>query len=134
MARTEEELIAKRDQLMARDLEQVAQIKAYGVDLEKKRQVDLTFWAPNQAAADVLVEALKRNEMPPNLTLGPSNQQEANQRWLIRCPVAASVAFITAKENVVTFLLFADKYDCEYDGWGAAIVEAASSDEPASAV
>ena len=41
MRRTDAELIAKRDELMSRDIDQIAQIKAYGVDLDKKRQVDL---------------------------------------------------------------------------------------------
>jgi hypothetical protein len=132
MGRTEAELIAKRDELMSRDLGQIAQIKAYGVDPDKKRQIDLTFWAPDEVAAKVFVEASKRNEMPPNLTLGPASPRDANQRWLIRCPLAASVTFITTKENVVTFLLFADKYDCEYDGWGTAIVEAADPRRPIS--
>ena len=92
---------------MSRNLGQIAQIKAYGVDLDKKRQIDLTLWAPDEAAAKVFLEASKRNEMPPNLTLGPASPRDANQRWLIRCPFAASVTFITTKENVVTFLLFA---------------------------
>ena len=43
----------------------------------------------------------------------------------MRCHISASVSFMTTKENVVTFLLFADKYDCDYDDWGTAIVEAA---------
>lgn len=34
---------------------------------------------------------------------------------------------MTTKENLVTFLLFADKFDCEYGGWGTAIVEAAGA-------
>src|SRR4029077_1972266 len=109
MGRTEAELIAKRDELMSRDIGQISQIKAYGVDLDKKRQIDLTFWAPDESAAKVLVEALKRNEMPPVLTLGPASPHDGNQRWLIRCPMAASISFIITKENVVTFLLFADK-------------------------
>jgi hypothetical protein len=65
--------------------------------------------------------------MPPTLTLGPASPRDANQRWPIRCPLAASVTFITTKENVVAFLLLADKYDCDYHGWGTAIVEAADS-------
>ena len=117
---------------MSRDASQVSIIKTFGVDLDKKRQLDLTFWAPNEAAANLLGEALKRNGMPPNLTLGPAGSSDANPRWLIRCALQASVTFITAKENLVTFLLFADKYDCEYDGWGTAIVEAATPVKPAS--
>ena len=132
MGRTDDELIAKRDELMSRDVNQIAQIKAYGVDLDKKRQVDLTFWAPTEPAAKLLIDALKRNEMPPNLTLGPASPNDANQRWLVRCAISASVTFMTTKENVVTFLLFADKYDCEYDGWGTAIVEAADRPNPIS--
>lgn len=62
---------------MARDIDQIAQIKAYGVDLDKKRQIDPTFWAPNEAAAQVFVEASKRNEMSPNLTLGPASPRDA---------------------------------------------------------
>jgi hypothetical protein len=130
MGRTEEELIAKRDELMSRDKNQIAQILGYGVDVDKKRQIDLTFWGPNESAANIFVEACKRNEMPPHTVLGPASS-ESNQRWLIRCPISASVTFVTTKENVVTFLLFADKYDCEYDGWGTAIVEAAESGNPA---
>ena len=124
MGRTEEELLAKRDQLMARDVDQVAAVRNYGVDLDKPRQIDLTFWARNKNAAETFVEACKRNEMPPQLVLDPA-PSETNQRWFIRCSITASVTFVTTKENVVTFLLFADKYGCEYDGWGTAIVEAA---------
>ena len=132
MGRTDQELVAKRDELMSRDVNQIAQIKAYGVDLDKKRQIDLTFWAPTEPAANLLIDALKRNEMPPNLTLGPASPSDANQRWLVRCAISASVTFMTTKENVVTFLLFADKYDCDYDGWGTAIVEAADGPRPIS--
>lgn len=132
MGRSEEELMAKRDALMSRDIDQIVQIKAFGVDLDKKRQIDLTFWAPNESASKLLAEALTRNEMPPNLVLGPATPTDANQRWLVRCSLSASVTFVTAKENVVTFLLFADKYDSEYDGWGTAIVEAAQSPQPIS--
>ena len=121
----EEELLAKRNELMSRDIDQIAAIRAYGVDLDKKREIDLTFWAANENAAKVFVEACKRNKMPPHTVLNPA-PSEANQRWLIRCSIGATVTFVTSKENVATFLLFADKYDCEYDGWGTAIVEAAS--------
>ena len=132
MGHTEEELIAKRNELMARDIHQIAQIKAYGVDLDKKRQIDITFWAPDEAACKLLVEALNRNEMPPNLTLAPATSLDTNQRWLVRCAIEASVTFVTSSENVVTFLLFADKYNCDYDGWGTAIVEAANPNNPVS--
>lgn len=130
MGRTEEELLAKRNELMSRDLDQIALIRSYGVDLDKKRQIDLTFWAPSESAAQVFVEACKRNEMPPHQVLGPA-PSEVNQRWLIRCSIGASVTFMTTKENLVTFLLFADKCECEYDGWGTAIVEAAGPITPA---
>lgn len=132
MGRPDEELITKRDELMARDTSQIAEIKSYGVDPDKERQIDLTFWAPDEAKATQFVEAAKRNEMPPGLVLGPKNTNEQNQRWLIRCSIFASVTFVTTKENVVTFLLFADKYDCDYDGWGTAIVEAANLGEAAT--
>ena len=129
MGRTEEELISKRDELMLRDIDQIAQIKAYGVDLDKNRQIDLTFWAPDESSAKIFADACTRNEMPPHTVLAP-RATETNQRWLVRCPIVASVNFVTKKENVITFLLFADKFDCEYDGWGTAIVEAADSDHP----
>jgi hypothetical protein len=124
MGRTDEELLAKRNELMSRDIDQAAQVRAYGIDLESKRQIDLTFWAPSESAATVFVEACKRNAMNPHSVLGPA-PSETNQRWLIRCALSASVTFVTTKDNLVTFLLFADKYDCEYDGWGTAVVEAA---------
>lgn len=123
MGRTDEELIAKRDELMSRDIGQIAALNNYGVDLDNKRLIDLTFWAPTEKTARVFAEACGRNEMPPHTLLGPA-PSETNRRWAIRCPISASVKFVTAKENVVTFLLFADKYDCEYDGWGTAVVEA----------
>jgi regulator of RNase E activity RraB len=68
--------------------------------------------------------------MPSQTVLAPT-PSDINQRWLIRCAISASVTFVTTKENLVTFLLFAHKYDCEYDGWGTAIVEAAGSMSPA---
>lgn len=76
------------------------------------------------------MEALHRNEWPPTLVLGPANPEEKNQRWLIRCALNASVDFVTTRENVVTILLFADKFDSDYDGWGTADVETASTNEP----
>jgi hypothetical protein len=125
MGRNEKELLAKREELMSRDAAQIAAIKGFGIDLSKERQIEITFWAPDEDAAKSFAEACKRNEMPPYLVLGPASSSEANQRWVIRCSVNASVAFMTAKENVETFILFADKFDCEYDGWGTAIVEVA---------
>jgi hypothetical protein len=130
MGRTEKELLAKREELMSRDVDQIAAIKGNGIDIRKERQLELTFWAPNAAAAKSFADACKRNEMPPYIELGPS-PSEANQRWLIRCSITASVRFMTEKENVATFLLFADKFDCEYDGWGTAIVEVAGLKTPA---
>jgi hypothetical protein len=130
MGRTDEELLAKRNELMSRDIDQIVQLRNYSVDLDKKRQIDLTFWAPTESAATAFVEACKRKEMPPNTVLDPA-PSEANQRWLIRCSIGASVTFMTTKENLVTFLLFADNYECEYDGWGTAIVEAAGPATPA---
>ena len=129
MGHSEEELIAKRDQLMSRDVEQIAQIRNHGVDVDKKRMIDLTFWAPTEQAAKLFAEACERNGMPPGMVLGPA-ESEVNQQWLVRCHISASVTFMTTKENVVTFLLFADKYDCDYAGWGTAIVEAASTMSP----
>ena len=123
MGRTDEELISKRNELMSRDVEQVAQITNYGVNIDEKRKIDLTFWAPTEQAARVLAEACERNGMQLGLVLGPG-ESEANRRWLVRCHISASVSFMTTKENLVTFLLFADKYECDYDGWGTAIVEA----------
>jgi hypothetical protein len=61
----------------------------------------------------------------PILVLGPARPDEPNQRCVLRTPIFASVDFVTANENLVAFILFADKYDCDYDGWGTAIVEAA---------
>jgi hypothetical protein len=125
MGRNEKELLAKHEELMSRDAAQIAAIKGFGIDLDKERQIEITFWAPNETAAKSFAEACKRNEMPPYLVLGPASSSEANQRWVIRCSFAASVAFMTAQDNLVTFLMFADKFDCEYDGWGTAIVEVA---------
>lgn len=123
MPRTDEELRARRDELMARDVGQIAALKNYKVDLDKDRQIDLTFWAPSEEVAKAFVEACARNEMQVHTLLGPG-ASEANKRWLIRTSLSASPRYISAKENVVTFLLFADKYDCDYDGWGTAVVEA----------
>lgn len=123
MPRSEEELRAKRDELMLRDVGQIAALENYRVDLDKDRQVDLTFWAPNEEVAKAFAEACVRNEMHVHTLLGPG-ASETNKRWLIRTSCSASPRYISAKENVVTFLLFGDKYDCEYDGWGTAVVEA----------
>jgi len=125
MGRSDEELMCKRDELMSRDVQQVAEIQKYGIDLSKHRKIDLTFWAPSEPKAKELSAALERNGMPPHMVLGPGSS-EANQRWLVRCSLSGSIQFITTKENLVTFLLIADKYDCEYDGWGTAIIEAAN--------
>ena len=125
MGLSDEALLAKRDALMLRDATLIEQLKKYDVDLDKSRVIDLSFWAPSETAAKKFAEACKRNEMPPEKVLGPAASQ-GSQHWLIQCPFAGSPHFVTTKDNVVTFLLFADKYDCEYDGWGTAIVEAAA--------
>jgi hypothetical protein len=59
-------VLAKRNELMSRDTDQMAQIRTTGVDLDKKRQIDLTFWAPTENVAKVFIEACTRNEMPPH--------------------------------------------------------------------
>jgi hypothetical protein len=125
MGRSDDELRQKLLELENRDVQLRSDVAAYGVDLTKKRLIDLTFWAPNESAARKFAEALSRNEMPPNAVLGPAGPDEPNQRWVVCAPISASVDFVTANENLVTFILFADKYDCDYDGWGTAIVEAA---------
>jgi hypothetical protein len=125
MGKSDDELRAKMDELRVRDAEQVAQVRQYGVDLAKARQIDLTFWAPDEEKAKEFAEACTRNEMPPHTFLGPG-AKEPNRRWLVRCAFSGSVNFVTDPENIGTFIMFADKYDCEYDGWGTAIVEAAT--------
>lgn len=124
MGKSDEELRAKMAELVERDARQIEEIRAFGVDLEKKRVIDLTFWAPDEKTAKEFAEACTRNEMPPQMVLGPG-ATETNRRWLVRCPMMCSVTFVTDAENIGTFLMFADKYECEYDGWGTAIVEAA---------
>ena len=125
MDRTDEELRTKVHELELRDAEQRNAVSSYGIDLGKERTIDLTFWAPDESKAKFLAQALVHNEMIPQFVLGPANRNEPNQRWVVRAPIRASVNFVTTKENLITFLLFADKYECEYDGWGTAIVEAA---------
>jgi hypothetical protein len=127
MGRTDDELREELRKLEARDVQQRAAILAYGVDLSQKRVIDLTFWAPDEARAKILVEALTRNELVPNLVL-PPGPTETNRRWLVRAPLFASVDFVTTQDNVATFIMVADKFDCDYDGWGTAIVEAAKLD------
>ncbi len=43
MGRTDAELLAKTNELMSRDIDQIAAVRKYGVDLGKERQIDLTF-------------------------------------------------------------------------------------------
>jgi Regulator of ribonuclease activity B len=131
MGRSDEELRAQLASLEARNRAQVEVIQSYGVDLNKTRKIDLSFWAPNESAAKAFAEACTRNEMPPAAVQPPAGVG-TDARWLISCPISASVTFVTTQENVTTFILFADKFDCEYDGWGTAIVEAAGPD-PSSA-
>jgi hypothetical protein len=124
MGRSDEELRAQLASLEARNRAQVEVIQSYGVDLNKTRKIDLSFWAPNETAAKTFAEACKRNEMPPD-SVRPPVSVGTDRRWLVTCPVDASVIFMTTTDNVATFIMFADKFDCEYDGWGTAIVEAA---------
>ena len=124
MPRTDEELRRRRDELEQIDVQQRAQLAAYGVDPARVRKIDLTFWAPDEAAASRLAEAMTRNEMAAPLVLAPV-PGATNQRWVVRTSLQASVDSITTRENVVTFLLFADKYDCDFGGWGTAVVEVA---------
>lgn len=128
VSRTDDELRERRDDLQKRDLAQRAQLATYGVDPSARRRSDLTFWAPDENAAKRLADAMTKNEMSPPLVLGPNADGSGDRRWLLRTALAASVDFITATENVVTFLLFADGYGCDYDGWGTAVTEAAERD------
>jgi hypothetical protein len=130
MGRSEDELKRKILELATRDVQLRSDVAAYGVDLAKNRVIDLTFWAPDEKTARRFAEALTKNEMPPNLVLGPARPDTPDRRWVVRAPILASVDFVTTKDNRVTFLLFADKYDCEYDGWGTAMVEAAERPSP----
>jgi hypothetical protein len=36
--------------------------------------------------------------------------------------MVASIDFIASRENLVTFILFADKFDCGFDGWTTVVV------------
>jgi len=129
MGRTDDELRQRRDDLEAQGAAQRAQLDAFNVDPAHQRKVDLTFWAPNEATAQTLAEALTKNELPRPLVLGPTGREGGDPRWLVRTSMMASVDFITQRENVVTFLLFADKYECDFGGWGTAVVEAAGRPE-----
>jgi len=126
MPRTDDEIQAAVSKLQARDQAQRQAILAYGINLAKERQMDLSFWAPNRADADLLREALERNGMTAVKVLAPVPAKSDDSRWLITAGMVASVDFMTTLDNVATFVLFADKYNCEYDGWGTAIVEAAN--------
>ena len=95
MGRSDDELRQKLLELENRDVQLRSDVAAYGVDLTKKRLIDLTFWAPNESAARKFAEALSRNEMPPNTVLGPAGPDEPNQRWVVCAPISASVDFAT---------------------------------------
>src|SRR5215469_6995749 len=123
MPLSEQQLRERLEALQRRDEVQRCAIVSYGIDLSKTRVLDLSFWAPDELTATQLSEALQRNEGGTPVVLPPADGSQP--RWLVGITLNASVDFITAKENVATFLLFADKYDCEYDGWGTALVEAA---------
>ncbi|MBZ5560229.1 MAG: ribonuclease E inhibitor RraB [Acidobacteriia bacterium] len=94
------------------------------MDPQRARKIDLSFCAPDEDTARRLAEAMARNEMSSPLILGPADDS-ADRRWLVRTSVDATVDFVTARGNLVTFLLLADKFDCDYGGWGTAVVEAA---------
>jgi hypothetical protein len=64
MSRTREEPLAKRNELMARDINQVAQIRNYGVDLETKRSA-----RPPRVRPRLLSRQASENEMPPHTVL-----------------------------------------------------------------
>lgn len=123
MPLSEEELRQRLTDLQSRDAVQCTQIAAFGVDLSQRRRLDLNFWTHDEASAKKLAEALARNAMPAGQALPPAG--DPRRRWSVSCSLVASVDFITTRENVATFLLFADKYGCEYDGWGTAVEEAA---------
>ncbi len=125
MAHTDEELMAIMQRLQQRDEQQRSVISAYGVDLSKERAIDLCFWSPDKPKAMELAGCLERNEISP-VTVSPPLGNDPKQRWSVQTSIRSSVDFITKKENVATFVLIADKYDSDYDGWGTAIVEAAS--------
>jgi len=115
MPSDENELRQKLEALQRRDEVQRSAITSYGIDLGKRRVIDLSFWAPDEQSATRLSEAWQRNEGGVPVVLPPVDGTRS--RWLVGVTLTASVDFITTKENAATFLLFADKYDCEYDGW-----------------
>jgi hypothetical protein len=126
MPASDSELKQRLEALQNRDEVQRATIASYGIDLAKTRRVELSFWAPDEHRAQLLSDALQRNEGGAPIVLPPADPNDARPRWLVGISMGVSIDFITAKDNVATFLLFADKYDCEYDGWGTALVEAAA--------
>lgn len=124
MPSTDEKLSRRRAALEQRDVAQRAVVAAYGVDPARRRIIDLTFWAPTREAAEQLAAAVVRNDMPAPRLSGPVDAGRGLTRWMACTSIMCSVDFITTRENLMTFLLFADQYDCEHDGWGTAIVEA----------
>jgi len=120
VGKTDEALKQHLHALEARDQTQRAAISALGVDLQTKRVIDVTFVARDESSAAALATALRRNELLA--TAAPSS---VSARWLVTGSLEASVDWITTRANIATFILFADKYECEYDGWGTALVEAA---------
>jgi hypothetical protein len=115
LAHTDQELMACRDALVTRSAAQLAELTARHVDLNEQRKVDLQFSAPNEAAARTLAAAMVRNEMATPVIVAPDN--ESVERWRVCVAMSASAEFIASRDNLVTFILFADEYDCDFDAW-----------------
>jgi hypothetical protein len=122
MGRTDEEIRAKFASQRAADEAHRKLISSLGGHLATDREMELTFIAPNAEKANELAQALTQNELRPQ----PVKKSATDQRFFVVCTLAASVDVVTKEENVANFVLFADKYDCEYDGWGTRVTEAAA--------
>ena len=125
MPRTLEELREKLDELQRRDEEKRASILRCGADLREKQWLDLGFWAPDEDKAARLIEALTNPDYPEvtPVAVPPSGSGDPQQRWVVGLSIYESIEFITEPRTIAVFLLTADEFDCEYDGWGAEIVK-----------
>ena len=102
---------------LARNRELKKLIANKGVDPEKKRIIDLHFWASSEGAANDLALALK----DAGHGAASRGRVDGSDLWNVETQVEASPLAVTTPFFVERLVRLAADHDAEFDGWGTAI-------------
>jgi len=99
----------------ARNRALVARIVAKGGSLTVTRALDLFFWAPSQATATSLAEALRAMGLT-SLSVTPA--ADGRPTWAVQGQLNASVQHVASSSLTEQLVHLAAQHGSDYDGWG----------------